>query len=228
MKKNTTLWAASLVAALSLSGCASTADTIPEATGDIPVETFTIATTHPAMDASVALGLENPIDYLAPEHSDYVAGVIEGTITDVEYTVVTTQEGEDDTFELSITHSIMTVEVARSSNSGIAGTVTVVTNGAYLPAGEGPVDGSASNPESGATVDMYPTIGGGKPPVTGEKVVLVLTKAEGVMAPLADYLVVGSTCGRFVQGADGVYVRVDHETGTRVTLSDAFFDAAFS
>jgi hypothetical protein len=75
---------------------------------------------------------------------------------------------------------------------------------------------------------MYPTIGGGKPPVAGEKVVLVLTTAEGVMAPLADYLVVGSTCGRFVQGSDGVYVRVDSESGNRVTLSDAFFEAAFS
>lgn len=218
----------SAIVTFSLSGCSAADVAAVNPAQDASVETFEVQETFAGLEGSVALALENPIDYLDPQYSDYVVGVIEGTIIDVNYTVINTVEGQEDTFTLSTTHSVMTVDVTRSSNPQISGTITAVTNGAYIPVDADQAGGALVNPSSGDAVNMYPTAGGGLPPVAGEKVVLVLTTAEGVMAPLAKYLVVGSSIGRFVLDTGGEYVRVDRESPTRLKLSDEFLAKAFS
>lgn len=193
MKKNRAIVTLSTVAVLLLSSCtAENQNSSPEKSEKEP---FTILATVEAPEAALAFIEKNPINYLAPKYDKVVVGAVQGQITNVQYTTFGLAGGVDETYELELAVNIMTVSVSGSTFQ-VQKEIKVATTGGYLSPDVPDVYGKPSEDLGREGVIEYESLGGAKPPVVGETVVLYLQKSLGGFQKLAPYSVIGASFGR--------------------------------
>lgn len=194
MKKNSAVVTMSTLALLLLSSCTSAnQNSLPEKSGKEP---FTILATVEAPEAALAFIEKDPINYLDPKYDQVVVGAVQGQITNVEYTTFGLSAGVDETVELELAVNIMTVRVSGSTFQ-VQKEIKVATTGGYLSPDVPDVYGKPSEDLGSEGVIEYESLGGAKPPIVGETVVLYLQKSSGGFKKLAPYSVIGASFGRF-------------------------------
>ena len=194
MKKVSTVVTLTTLALLLLSSCTSASqDSSPD---KIVKEPFKIIATVEAPESSLAFIEKNPINYLDPKYGQVVLGAVQGQITNVEYTTFELSAGVDQTVDLELAVNVMTVRVSGSTFQ-VQKEIKVATTGGYLSPDVPDVYGKPSEDLGSEGVIEYETLGGAKPPVVGETVVLYLQKSLGGFMRLAPYSVIGASYGRY-------------------------------
>jgi hypothetical protein len=171
-----------------------------------------VANSIPTM-ATLANIEVDPHKYLDPQLHGDVLGAVQGQITDVQYSKEDLTTGEDNRVLGSLAQSVMTVKVTNST-FGAPQMITVATSGGYLSPTVMGVLGRPSGDLGDKGVVEYETLGGARPPVKGDSVILFIRAAGASISPDATYSVVGASYGRFTLDPEtGRFTRQMRETG---------------
>lgn len=174
-----------------LSACAGT----PEAQVELQKPGNIVASSIPTL-ATLA-GIEtNPHKYLDPQLNPDVLGAVEGQLTGVDYTRIDLTTDENSAVLGSLAQSVMTLRVTKSTFD-VPEFITVSTSGGYLPTTTLGILGRPSGEFGESGVIEYETLGGSRPPVKGDQVILFVRVAGESVSSDATYTVAGASYGRF-------------------------------